>query len=258
MADSMEIMEGGSTMLTATASRMVEASDGDVTVNLQVIGDGTLSAESITIAAGSDSGSVTLTATEDDDDYDDETVTVIASGRRPLTTIEIAVTDNDEAPVVSPAVRRDLERRSGRCGPGRDRQPQERGGSLAPQCSWRVHDYNAHVQLSELFDLAVGAVIETANAMTSRDEFVSAWTHVDEEDRHVGLGPSGPGSATITVTVGASAAGAETTIASVEFDVMVDTPALPDLTVTVACRCHDDRRGRQHDDHRHREPDARG
>ena len=52
-ADPMEIMEGGMSTITATASRDVAASDGEVKVDLEVIGDGELSATSITIAAGS-------------------------------------------------------------------------------------------------------------------------------------------------------------------------------------------------------------
>ena len=97
-ADPMEIMEGGMSTITATASREVVADDGEVMVSLEVVGDGELSASSITIAAGSTMGTATVTATEDDDDYEDETVTVIARGAGEAT-LEIMVTDNDEAPV---------------------------------------------------------------------------------------------------------------------------------------------------------------
>ena len=100
-ADDAEIMEGGSTMITATASRYVDASDGDVTIDLDVVGDATLDADSITIAAGEMSGSAMLTASEDDD-YADGSVTVVASGTGIDGTMQVAVavTDNDEAPVV--------------------------------------------------------------------------------------------------------------------------------------------------------------
>ena len=100
--DPMEIMEGGMSTITAAASREVAASDGDVKVDLEVIGDGELSASSITIAAGSMSGTATVTATEDDD-YEDETLTVVARGAG-AATLSIMVTDNDEAPEPTNAV----------------------------------------------------------------------------------------------------------------------------------------------------------
>ena len=77
------------------------AADGAVEVTLSVVGNATLDADSITIAMGAMSGSAILTATEDDADYADETVTVVASGSGidGQTSVEIAVTDNDEAPV---------------------------------------------------------------------------------------------------------------------------------------------------------------
>ena len=96
-ADPTEIMEGGTSTITATASREVAASDGEVVVGLEVIGDGELSAASITIEAGSTTGTAMVTATEDDDDYEDESLTVIARGAGEAT-LTIMVTDNDEAP----------------------------------------------------------------------------------------------------------------------------------------------------------------
>ena len=83
--------------ITATASREVAESDGEVMVGLEVIGDGELSAASITIAAGSTMGAATVTATEDDDDYEDESLTVVARGAGEAT-LTIMVSDNDEAP----------------------------------------------------------------------------------------------------------------------------------------------------------------
>ena len=98
-AADMTIDEGDSTTITATASRPLEG-DETITVNLSVVGDATLSAESITIAAPALDGSVTVTATEDDDDYEDETVTVVASGGGITGNMEvvISVTDNDDPP----------------------------------------------------------------------------------------------------------------------------------------------------------------
>ena len=99
-ADPAEIMEGGTSTITATANRAIEAGDGAVEIALEVVGDATLDANSITIAAGAMSGSAMLTATEDDD-YKDETVTVVASGSGidAARQVAIAVTDNDVAPV---------------------------------------------------------------------------------------------------------------------------------------------------------------
>ena len=98
-ADPAEIMEGGTSTITATANRAVEAGDGAVEIGLEVVGDATVEPASITIAAGSMSGSTMLTATEDDD-YADETVTVVAtgSGIDAARQVTIAVTDNDAAP----------------------------------------------------------------------------------------------------------------------------------------------------------------
>ena len=85
-ADPMEIDEGGTSTITATANRAVTA------------GDGTLDASSIAIAAGAMSGYTMLMATEDDD-MADETVTVVAtgSGITGLMQVTVAVTDNDAA-----------------------------------------------------------------------------------------------------------------------------------------------------------------
>ena len=102
-AEPMEIAEGGTSMITATASREITAGDGDVEIGLTVVGDGELDADSIMIAMGEMSGSAMLTATEDDDDFENETVTVVAagSGITGTTQVAIAVTDNDVAPPVA-------------------------------------------------------------------------------------------------------------------------------------------------------------
>ena len=99
-ADPAEIMEGGTSTITATANRAVQAGDGAVEIDLELVGDAMLDADSIMIAAGAMSGSAMLTATEDDDDYQDGTVTVIASGPGINGTMQvaIAVTDNDVEP----------------------------------------------------------------------------------------------------------------------------------------------------------------
>ena len=99
-ADPTEIMEGGTSTITATANREIEMGDDAVEINLEVVGDATVEPGSIMIAMGEMSGSAMLTATEDDD-YADETVTVVAtgSGIDAARQIAIAVMDNDEAPV---------------------------------------------------------------------------------------------------------------------------------------------------------------
>ena len=100
-ADPMEIAEGGTSMITATAGREITAGDGDVAIALTVVGDGELAADSIMIAMGAMSGSTMLTSTEDDD-FENETVTVVGtgSGIDGNMQVEIAVTDNDVAPPV--------------------------------------------------------------------------------------------------------------------------------------------------------------
>ena len=83
-AEPMEIAAGGTTMITATANRAVTVGDGAVTINLTVVGDGTLDAESITIAMGDMSGSAMLTA--------NESVTVVATGTGVSGLMQVMVT----------------------------------------------------------------------------------------------------------------------------------------------------------------------
>ena len=101
-AEPMEIAEGGTSTITATASRAVTVDDGAVAIDLTVVGDGELDDDSIMIAMGDMSGSAMLTATEDDEDFEDETVTVVATGSGIDGTMQVAVavTDNDEAPAI--------------------------------------------------------------------------------------------------------------------------------------------------------------
>ena len=206
-AESMAIMEGGSTMITAKASRMVEASDGMVKVNLTIVGDGTLSADSIEIAAGSDSGSVTLTATEDDDDYMDETVTVIAAGAGidGNTSIEIAVTDDDEAPVDEPTVR------------AKDGAAEMIAAAIATAAGgadWMVGGMVATVDMSMLFEVDEGVTAVYSGTSSNEDVVKSMTTGATM----LALTPMGAGSATITVTASDQAGGG---VATVTHDAMV-------------------------------------
>jgi hypothetical protein len=199
---------------------------------LQVIGGATLSAESITIAAGSDSGSVELTATEDDD-FDDETLTVIASGAV-SDTIEITVTDTDEEPVAVPLVTAKSDEVEAAVAAAVD-AVRDAAGLWLPGSDAAGY-VSAHVPLSDLFDVAEGVTL-TGIAEADHD-VVGSWVNIDVENpmyNHVGLNPHGPGTATVVVNLTASEPGTDNAnIATIEFDVTVDTPPLPDYTVSVA------------------------
>ena len=104
-ADSMEIMEGESTSITAMATRAVTER---TKISLLVVGDMDAyklhnelgeDVEGVEIPAGETTAVATLSATEDDD-HMDETLTVIATGPGIAGSMqmEIMVTDNDEAP----------------------------------------------------------------------------------------------------------------------------------------------------------------
>ena len=95
----MTIAEGGMSTITAMADRMIAAADGAVTVDLSVVGEATLSAPSLTIAAGAQSGTVTLTSTADAD-YEDDTVTVVARGTGiPSSGQRVTITVRDPPPL---------------------------------------------------------------------------------------------------------------------------------------------------------------
>ena len=214
-ADPMEIMEGGMSTITATASRMVAASDGDVEITLDVVGDGMLSADSIMIAAGMMSGSVTLTATEDDDDYMDETVTVVAAGDGIMgsTQIAIAVTDNDEAPVDEPTVSAKTQEQV-------DAVFATAIADARTGSDWVEGGAAAMVDMSMLFNVAEGAM--PAYSGVSSDEMVVSAT---SSGMMLTLMPMSDGMATITVT---AAAGDD--VASAMSDVMVaDLPFMVEM-----------------------------
>ena len=94
-ADPMEVEAGGTSMITAAANRAVTAGDGAVTIELTVVGDGTVDPASITIAMGAMSGSAMLTA--------NEKVTVVATGSGITTPMQVVV-DVTEAPEPVPAL----------------------------------------------------------------------------------------------------------------------------------------------------------
>ena len=216
-ADPMEIMEGGMSTITATANRMVSASDDGVEITLDVVGDGMLSADSIMIAPGMMSGSATLTATEDDDDYMDETVTVVAAGDGIMgsTQVAIAVTDNDEAPVDEPTVSAKTQEQV-------DAVFATAIADARTGSDWIEGGDAAMVDMSMLFNVAEGAM--PAYSGVSSDEMVVSAT---ASGMMLTLMPMSDGMATITVTASDSASG---DVATAMSDVMVaDLPFMVEM-----------------------------
>ena len=216
-ADPTEIEEGGTSTITATANRAVTE---DTMIALTVIGDATLDADSITIAADSMSGSVMLTATEDDD-YMDETVTVVASGAGINGTMQIAiaVTDNDEAPVDEPTV-------SAKSQEAVDAVFQTAIVTAAGGPEWVEGGDAAMVDMSMLFNVIDDAA-PSYSGMSSDDMTVSS----SSSGMMLTLSPMGAGMATITVTATDAASGdiatamADVTVAALPLSVMVSASA---------------------------------
>ena len=215
-ADPMEIMEGAMSTITATANRAVTEADGEVKIDLEVVGDGgTLDMDSIMIAAGMMSGSAMLTAAEDDD-YDDETVTVIASGSGITGNMQVAISvmDNDEAPVAEPTIS---------AKDGAAMMIADAISKAAGDADWMVGGMVATVDMSMLFDVDDG-VTATYSGVSSDEMVVSA---VTTGGTMLALTPMGAGMATITVTGTDTGGGGS---ATVMHDAMV---ALQTLMVTV-------------------------
>ena len=205
-AAEMTIDEGGSTLITATASRMLEEGE-TTTVNLTVVGDAELSADSITIGAGEDSDSVTLTSTDDSDHETGETLTVVASGadvEGGNVSIEIAVTDNDDEPVVEPTVS------------AKDGAAEMIAAEIAKAsggADWMVGGMAAPVDMSTLFNVDEG-VTAAYSGMSSDNDVVRGVT----SGNTLTLTPMGAGTATITVTASDAASNS---VATVTHDAMV-------------------------------------
>ena len=216
-ANPMEIMEGGMSAITATANRPVEASDGTVKVDLSVVGDATLSAESITIAAGSTTtGSPAMVTAAEDDDTDDETVTVVASGSgiTGTTQLTIAVTDNDAPPAATVTAKsQELV----------DAVFATAIATARTGSEWTEGDNAAMVDMSMLFDAGEDATM--AYSGVSSDEMtVSA----SGSGMMLTLTPMAAGMATIMVTASDSASSDVASVSS-----MVTVAELP-LSVTVS------------------------
>ena len=223
-ADSMEVMEGGSTMLTATANRAVTE---DTMIALSVIGDedAYMVADAITIESGMASGSVELMASEDDD-YMDETLTVVATGPGidGSMQLEVMVTDNDEAPeptnLVTAKSSEEIQMVLEAAGLGDDDMFHTGGMKM--------------VDASMLFDTAEGVSVSYA---AESDDMAAASTSVSGSMVTVTAGEAGHARVTITATA-TMASGIEiypgqpaTNVATVLFSVNVtNTP----LAVTVS------------------------
>ena len=104
-ADPMEIMEGESTTITATANRAVVE---DTTITIEAIDSAGVDNHvvEIVILNGTTSGT-TQVGSNLDDDYDDKTYTLVATGPGidGSQTLVINVIDPDEPPVVEPTVK---------------------------------------------------------------------------------------------------------------------------------------------------------
>ena len=181
-ADPMEIMEGRTSTITATANPVVAEA---TTIALSVIGEAMLSAESITIAANVATGSVVLTANEDDD-MDDETVSVVASGDGidGNMTITITVTDNDAAPMST------IRAKDGAAG-----TIASAIATVAGDSPWMAGGMAATVDMSLLFDLDEG-VTATYEGVSDAPDVVRAIS----SGKTLTLTPMGGGEAKITVT----------------------------------------------------------
>ena len=182
---------------------MVEASDGDVMIGLDVVGDATLDMASIMIAAGEMSGSATLTATEDDDDYMDETVTVVASGSGidGSMQIAIAVTDNEDAPVDTPLVTGKLQAQIDAAVTTAVDAVRDAAGL------WYTGE--ANIAVSELFDIAEGVTL-TGDAGSSDSGVADARVRIDRENTmysQVTVQANGAGTAMLTATLTATMPG---------------------------------------------------
>ena len=221
-ADPMTIMEGEMSTITATADREVAASDGEVKVDLQVVGGGTLSADSITIAAGEMTGTAMVTA-DQDDDYEDGMLTVIARGAGEAT-IEIAVTDDDEMPEPTNLITAKSSA---------DIQMVLEGAGLGDDDMFNP-GATAMVDASMLFDAADGVSVTYA---AESDDMAAVSTSVSSNMVSVMGGSAGHAHVTITATA-TMASGIEihtgqpdTNVATVMFSVNVtNTP----LAITVS------------------------
>ena len=198
-----DIMEGGESEITATASREVEASDGEVKINLVVAGDATLEAESITIAVGSMTGSTTLTATQDDDDYDDETVSVAYSGSgiAGQGQLTINVTDNDTAPE-PPVVEATVKAKSAE----EVQSIFDREISALVGSTWTMEEGALVINVGQMFDYPYPDDIPAIHnrivfAVRSSNEAAVKATVEGRDSHDITLTPAGVGDTTISVTV---------------------------------------------------------
>ncbi len=229
-ADPPEIMEGGTTMITATANRPIAESDGNVKVNFDLVGDGgtwdegVIAVGGVTFVAGQESAYGELTANEDDD-YDDETLTVVYSGSgiEGSGQLTISVTDNDEAPTVEPTVKAKS--------PEEVQDRFDRDISALVGSTWTMDEGALVINVGQMFDYPTGDVDaihpRIIFAVRSENEAAVKAT-VEGRDHHdITLTPVGVGASMISVTVTDPETGDTATVSA---NVTV-TPE--DLTLTV-------------------------
>ena len=218
-ADPMELMEGDSTMIMATANRAVTK---DTMIALSVVGDDDAYevGDSITIQSGMESGSVELMASEDDD-YMNETLTVVATGPgiNGSMQVEVMVTDNDEAPVDEPTV-------SAKSQEAVDAVFATAIVTAAGGPDWVEGGDAAMIDMSMLFNVIDDAA-PSYSGMSSDDMTVSS----SSSGMMLTLSPMAAGMATITVTATDAASGdiatamADVTVAALTLSVMVSASA---------------------------------
>ncbi|MCY4573426.1 MAG: hypothetical protein OXF01_11575, partial [Gemmatimonadetes bacterium] len=221
-ADPMEIDEGGMSTITARASREVAMSDGEVKVDLVLVGAGELSAPSITIAAGEMTGTATVTAMEDDEDYEDETLTVVAKGAGEAT-ITIMVDDNDTPPEPTNVITAKSSE---------EIYPLLMAAGLAGDDAMFNPGMTAQLDASEMFDMMDGY---SASYAAGSDAMNVAGTSTSGNMVSVTAGEAGMAHVTITATAtmasGVTTGQPETNVATVMFPVNVTN--MP-LAVTVS------------------------
>ena len=220
-ADPMEIMEGGEAILTVTADREVEASDGRVQIRWTIVGDATIEDSQTTIAVGDTMArSAPVVSTDDDKHEEGETVTVAYSGTGIEGTQQLVITviDNDdppEPPAATVTAKSEAEVQAvfdsavadARTGP-----------------DWVEGGAAAMVDMSMLFTVAEGAM--PAYSGVSSDEMVVS---ASSSGMTLTLMPMSDGMATITVTAVDSASGDSDTASG-----MVTVADLPFKIDTVA------------------------
>ncbi|MCY4573047.1 MAG: fibronectin type III domain-containing protein, partial [Gemmatimonadetes bacterium] len=194
-ADPMEVMEGGTSTITATANRPVTEA---TMIALSVIGDEDAYevSESIAIAANASSGTALLAASQDDD-YMDETLTLVATGPGidGSQQLVVSVMDDDEAPVDTPTVSAKSQEQI-------DAVFTTAIVTAAGGPDWIEGGSPASIDMRMLFDVTEGA--SPTYSGSSGDSMI---VEASSSGTMLTLTPMADGMATITVTASDSASG---------------------------------------------------